>query len=87
MQLEDELGNFIELFEHDAPIQQKEDPMDFQHIGIKHISFLVDDLEKSYDFALKQGASAVRSPQAGSTVKKNAFIADPDGIVIELVEL
>jgi catechol 2,3-dioxygenase-like lactoylglutathione lyase family enzyme len=87
VQLKDDLGNLVELFQHDAPLPLAENLMDFQRVGIKHISFAVANLEKVISAAVDNGGSLVRPPRAGKTVKRNAFIRDVDGIPIELVEL
>ena len=87
LQLEDEEGNFVELFEHDSPHPLHDDLMDFQKNGIKHISFIVQNLEAVINSAIDNGGTVIRAPQSGKTVKRNAFIGDPDGIPIELVEL
>src|SRR3989344_5933265 len=47
--LEDEGGNVIELFEHNNPLPLSENLMDFQKIGIKHIAFIVDNIEDTLD--------------------------------------
>jgi glyoxylase I family protein len=87
VQLEDDLGNFVELFEHDNPQPLKENLMDFQRVGIKHISFVVENLESVIAKVVKNGGSVIRNARAGKTVRRNAFIGDPDGIPVELVEL
>jgi len=85
--LEDENGNVIELFEHNDPIALTEDLMDFQKIGIKHIAFIVENIEEAMEKALKNNAKVIWEPKEGITVKRIAFISDPSGIPIELVEL
>lgn len=84
--LEDAQGSIIELFEHNTPLPVRGDLMDFQQIGIKHIAFLVEDMETLIKRAEKLGAKVLWPPQVGVTVKKLAFIADPNNIPIELVE-
>lgn len=85
--LKDEKGNKLELFEHSNPTQLSEDLMDFQKIGIKHISFEVDDIEKTIEIALKLGSKIIWPSQKAITVKRIAFISDPDNIPIELMEV
>lgn len=85
--LEDENHNVIELFKHDDPISLKDDLMDFQNVGIKHIAFIVENIEEVIENALKHGASLVWPIKQGITVKRIAFISDPNNIPIELVEL
>jgi len=85
--LKDKDGNVIELFQHENPTPLKDDLMDFQKIGIKHIAFIVENLEKAIEKAVSCGAKIVWPIQNGITIKRLAFISDPDGIPIELLEL
>lgn len=85
--LEDENHNVIELFKHKYPILLKDDLMDFQKVGIKHIAFIVDNLEDAINKAVLHGAKIIKPIKDGITVKRLAFISDPNGIPIELVEL
>jgi catechol 2,3-dioxygenase-like lactoylglutathione lyase family enzyme len=80
-------GAVIELFEHDKPIQLQEDLMDFQKAGIKHIAFIVDNIEKVIEQAKKCGGKVIWEPRKGITVKRTAFVADLNNIPIELIEL
>jgi len=85
--LEDESGCVIELFEHETPIKLKEDLMDFQQVGYKHIAFVVNDISQVLNDAIKHGAKIIWPIKKGVTVKRIAFISDPDGLPIELVEV
>jgi glyoxylase I family protein len=85
--LKDEKGNKLELFEHSRPESLDEDLMDFQKIGIKHISFEVENIEKIMEGAVKLGSKIIWPPQKAITVKRIAFISDPDNIPIELMEV
>lgn len=85
--LEDENGNSIELLKHENPLPLEEDLMDFQKVGIKHIAFVVDNLEETVEKAVSLGAKVIWPIKEGVTVKRLAFISDPNGIPIELVEL
>jgi len=84
--LQDKDGTAIELFEHTNPKPLTEDLMDFSNIGIKHIAFIVDNLQETFDKALLNGATVIWPIQKGVTVKRLAFVKDPDGIPLELVE-
>ena len=85
--LEGEDGVRIELFEHDNPQVLKEDLMDFAKNGYKHLAFSVDNLEETIAKALRHGATIIWDIKLGITVKRIAFIADPNGLPIELLEL
>lgn len=80
-------GNVVELFQHENPVLLTEDLMDFQRVGIKHIAFIVENLEQAIEKAVSSGAKIVWPIQNGITIKRLAFISDPDGIPIELLEL
>jgi catechol 2,3-dioxygenase-like lactoylglutathione lyase family enzyme len=84
--LEDESGGVVELFEHKDSIPLDDDLMNFQKVGIKHIAFIVDNIEDVIDSAQNNGAKILWPIKNGITVKRIAFISDPDGIPIELVE-
>lgn len=88
--LENKSGSIIELFEHSFPQPLNEDLMNFQQIGIKHIAFAVDNIEEVMDKAIKNGAKVIwpiREIKGGATIKRLAFIKDPNGIPIELAEI
>lgn len=85
--LEDENHNVVELFKHENPVPLDEDLMDFQKVGIKHIAFIVDNLEKIVEKAVANGSKIIWPIQDGITIKRLAFISDPNGIPIELIEL
>ncbi len=85
--LKDENHNVIELFEHADPMPLHEDLMDFQKVGIKHIAFVVENLEEAIVKAVAHGAKILWPIQDGITIKRLAFISDPNGIPVELVEL
>lgn len=54
--------------------------------GFTHISFSVDDMEGAIARVVRLGGRVIEVPRAGITVKSFAFVEDPDGIAIELVE-
>ena len=87
VQLQDEHGVFVELFQHERPHKYAENSMDFRRGGIKHISFEVQNLEEAMRLVIARGGSILREIRPGKTVKRNVFVSDPDGIAIELVEL
>ncbi len=87
LNLEDENHNVIELFKHDNPTPLSDDLMNMQKVGIKHIAFIVDNIEKVIKNSRKYNSKIIWPPKEGITVKRVAFISDPNGIPIELVEL
>ena len=61
---------------------------DFFTIGVSHFAFTVDDLEKTYDYLIKNGVKFTAPPQqTPDGFAKVTFCEDPDGTPIELVEV
>ena len=85
--LEDASGAVIELFEHANASPLAENLMDYQRIGFKHIAFTVENIETVIEVAVQHGATLIRPLVSGAMVKRKAFIADPDGLAVELVEI
>ncbi len=53
---------------------------------VLHLAIPVMDLVATMDELTKTGVSVVRPTSPGITVKRLAFIRDPDGLTIELFE-
>lgn len=87
VQLADENGVVVELFQHAYPASHNDMPMDFAKLGIKHMSFQVEKIEDVLERVKQFGGSLIRDIRQGKSVKRNAFVADPDGIATELVEV
>ena len=61
---------------------------DFFTIGTSHFAFTVDNLEKTYDYLVKNGVKFTAPPQqTPDGFAKVTFCEDPDGTPIELVEV
>jgi len=75
----------LELFCFNNAKSKKGDYSDLETIGIKHIAFLVEDIDKIYR-ELKNKGLDIDEPKIGTTVKKFCFLRDPDKISIELIE-
>jgi catechol 2,3-dioxygenase-like lactoylglutathione lyase family enzyme len=54
--------------------------------GFTHISFSVKNMDGTVAKAVEMGGRIIEKPRTGITVKSFAFVEDPDGIAIELVE-
>ena len=52
-----------------------------------HLGFGVDDLEKTYQQCLDCGATAKVAPKVFGSGTRLAFVKDPDGYDVELIEL
>jgi catechol 2,3-dioxygenase-like lactoylglutathione lyase family enzyme len=80
-------GNaLIELIDSRSYANKKD--RDFFTIGASHFSLTVDDLEKTYDYLVKNGVKFTAPPQqTPDRFAKVTFCEDPDGTPIELVEV
>ena len=80
-------GNaLIELIDSRSYANKKD--RDFFTIGASHFAFTVDDLEKTYDYLVKNGVKFTAPPQqTPDRFAKVTFCEDPDGTPIELVEV
>jgi lactoylglutathione lyase len=76
-------GQFVELFPNGKnPIQEPPDP-----IGYAHTCLLVDDLPAALAHLANMGVLPAHPPRTGRAGQKLAFIADPDGNRLELMEI
>ena len=76
-------GQFIELFpDGKNPIEAPPDP-----IGYVHTCVLVDDLDAALAHVATLGATPDVSPRTGRAGQRLAFISDPDGNRLELMEI
>jgi len=56
-------------------------------LGLRHLTFLVDDVDEEYKRLKMMGVNFVRAPTAIVPGRiKNAFFLGPDGELIELIE-
>lgn len=82
----------IEIIEYKGTKSQNgENYQDFVALvrkpGFTHISFPISDMKGTLKKLAKLGGKLVDGPKPGITVKSFAFVTDPEGITIELVEL
>ncbi len=82
-------GTRVELFQRDGAaggIGGKEPPEAMLTLGLGHIAFQVSDLDAAYAEALARGAAPVWDPrQSPEPGVRMAFVADPDGNLVELI--
>ena len=80
-------GGMIELLHfHSHPEEPKERP--FPEIGVSHVAFAVDNLEDEYKRLLKHNIKFICKPMVSPDgFAKVTFCRDPDGTLIELVEI
>ncbi|MBV1879829.1 MAG: VOC family protein [Pseudomonadales bacterium] len=79
--------SFLVLSEHsDKPVSGE--PIKLDQIGIHHFAFWVEDLPAVYEELKAKGAEFVLAPTVVANGTLNsAFLADPDGILVQLDEL
>jgi glyoxylase I family protein len=78
-------GVWLELTRLDAPAGHA-GPHALDHgIGINHLAFRVRDIDITYGELVRRGVRSIAAPQTFEELRV-AFLADPDGNVIELIE-
>ena len=82
-----EQGNaLVELIDSSSYGNKKD--RDFFTIGASHFALTVDDLNETYDYLIKNGVKFTAPPQQSPDgFAKVTFCEDPDGTLIELVEI
>jgi catechol 2,3-dioxygenase-like lactoylglutathione lyase family enzyme len=83
----DESGAGVELFSLEAPDAEAWDgPISALRGGHGHVAFTVEDLDAAFTRAVESGGRVVwpprPSPKPGQRI---AFVADPDGNLVELM--
>lgn len=81
-------GSRIELFESPgAPADDRSDPAKaLARRGYGHWALWSDDVAALYEELTAAGATGVWEPKAGRSSKVMAFVADPEGNLIELLQ-
>ena len=79
---------FLELFQFEKPEATGPAPQQLlaHEIGIRHISFFVDDIEAEYDRLIALGASPLGTPQKSKGIPA-VYLRDPEGNIVELSEV
>jgi catechol 2,3-dioxygenase-like lactoylglutathione lyase family enzyme len=79
---------FLELFQFEKPEVSGPDPRDLlaHELGIRHLSFFVDDIEVEYHRLLALGASPLGTPQKSKGVTA-VYLRDPEGNIVEIAEV
>ena len=83
MFLEFARGQFVEFFTNGKnKVEQPPDP-----VGYLHFCLLVDDLDSALKHLAAMNVKPDRGPFTGRAQQRIAFISDPDGNVIELMQI
>jgi lactoylglutathione lyase len=83
MFLEFAKGQYIEIFTNGK--QKIEPPPDA--IGYQHFCLIIDDLDETLRHLAAMNVHPQRPPREGRSHYRIAFISDPDGNVIELMQI
>ena len=78
-------GLWIELTRQDAPDDGTQPRALDQGVGINHLALQVDDVDQSFQQLAGIGVRVLAAPADYRNVRV-AFLADPDGNVLELIE-
>src|SRR5215212_5665922 len=78
-------GLWIELTRQDAPDDGSHPRGLDQGVGINHVAMQVDDVDLAFQQLADQGVRMLAAPADYENVRV-AFLADPDGNVLELIE-
>ena len=80
-------GNIIELLQYtNHPTEKYNVP--FFNVGICHIAFTVDDIEKMYNKIKNEDIEIISEPLLGSEkIAKVFFCVDPNGVRVEIVQM
>jgi lactoylglutathione lyase len=76
-------SQFIELFYHGS----KDNPWDPSLRGFHHICLQVDDIHKTFKQIEDAGYKADKAPKQGVDKNWQAWVTDPDGVRIELMQI
>jgi catechol 2,3-dioxygenase-like lactoylglutathione lyase family enzyme len=83
-------GHKIELLEYLAPADRRRVDLRPCDVGSVHVAFTVDNLEAMVERITASGWKAVGTPQTlttgPNTGKRVAYVRDPDGTTIELMQ-
>jgi len=76
---------WIELTRQDSPDDGTQPRALDQGVGINHFALQVDDVDRSFQELVDRGVHVLAAPANYENVHV-AFLADPDGNVLELIE-
>jgi lactoylglutathione lyase len=83
MFLEFSKGQYVELFTRG--VEREKPPLD--RVGYQHFCLVVEDLDQALEHLATMKVFPQRPPRQGRSHYRIAFIADPDGNLIELMEI
>ncbi len=78
-------GGVLEIFEFQP--QQPPVAIPWNRVGLTHFSFNVTNLQKWYDHLISKGVECISKPERSPRGHSFFFCKDPDGNLIELMDL
>ncbi len=78
--------NVLELFQFINPKPRRMEEFRVCDHGFTHIGFLVDDIFAMYDECVKKGVR-FNTPPAGKGNKTTCYLQDPDGNIVEFMQM
>ena len=78
-------GLWIELTRQDAPDDGTQPRALDQGVGLNHVALQVDRVDRSFQQLVERGVRVLAAPADYEDVRV-AFLADPDGNVLELIQ-
>ena len=79
-------GHALELIQYVHPEGAKRPSEERSTLGASHLAFNVDDIEKTFQHLVENGARKLHSPVVMQPGRKACYLQDPDGNWIELIE-
>ena len=80
-------GHVIELIQYVRPEVAERPTQERAVLGGSHIAFNVDDIQKTMDALISNGAKQLNPPVETAPGRKVCYMQDPDGNWIELLEI
>ena len=77
----------VELLHYQSPATTGRPSASRNQVGLTHLSFFVDDLNASVDHLVAHGGTVVEGTRTEQEGIKLIFLADPDGVRIELMQM
>lgn len=82
-------GGQLEMGQPPGPVKSPASPPPRTQAGLLHITLAVDDVDATYQRLLGAGVTGLEKPRDAynsEMLRRVAFVADPDGIPVELAE-
>jgi catechol 2,3-dioxygenase-like lactoylglutathione lyase family enzyme len=78
-------GTYVELFQFDQSIENKDDFFNAKVLGYKHIGIEAENINQTYNDLKAKGVSLTEVTKG--SIANYFYVQDPDGLPIEVFEL